>query len=365
MYPLVAVATALRKIAPDVRIVFVGTERGIEKRVVPELGYELELMQVRPIRGVGLVGGLRGVASAFTALPASHAMIRRVAPAAVLTVGGYAAGPISLVARIRGIPLALLEPNAVMGFANRAIAAWVNRAYTAFASVERHFASGRVRRFGVPIRDGFSPAPWTSRGEVLRILVLGGSQGARSLNENVPLALADHRSRIAVKHQCGKADLELVKARYASAGLAEAQVLPFIDDMPSALREADLVISRSGASAVSEICAVGRASILIPYPFAAGNHQQLNAESLAQTGAAHWIANRDVTPSSLSQVLRSFLEGERSIRDMSERARSVGRPEAALHIARDLLTLAGLAPGADQRAPDGCEVPTGTSKELS
>jgi UDP-N-acetylglucosamine--N-acetylmuramyl-(pentapeptide) pyrophosphoryl-undecaprenol N-acetylglucosamine transferase len=311
---------------------------------------------------MGLLGAMRGVASAFSALPASYAMLDRVAPSAVLTVGGYAAGPISLAARTRGIPLALLEPNAVMGFANRAIAPWVSRAYTSFEAVERHFASGIVCRSGVPIREGFSPSPWNRSSEALRVLVLGGSQGARSLNESVPLALADHRARILVKHQCGKSDLQLVQSRYADAGVVDANVIPFIENMSSALAEADLVISRSGASAVSEICAVGRASILVPYPFAAGNHQQRNAESLSRLGAACWIHNRDATPAAISRLVRAFLEGELSLVDMSERARSVGRPEAASHIAADLLTLAGIGLEASQRAP-AVAAPTGSSKE--
>lgn len=368
VYPLVAVATALRAIIPSVRIVFVGTERGLEKDVVPQRGYELELMQVRPIRGVGTFGALRGMVSAASALPASYALLKRVEPAAVLTVGGYAAGPISLAARTRGIPLALLEPNAVMGFANRALAPWVDRAYTAFPAVERHFASRKVCRSGVPIRDGFVPTAWQRAAPLLRVLVLGGSQGARTLNENVPRALAAHRSRITVQHQCGRSDVELVKARYAEVGLSEVNVLGFIDDMPRALREADLIISRSGASAVSEICAVGRASILVPYPFAAGNHQQLNAEWLAESGAASWIANRDACPERLAELVGSFIDGGVSIGEMSDRARRIGRPDAATHIARDLLALAGLGERAgspDEQALDAGASLTCKSKELN
>lgn len=371
VYPLLAVAAALRNLESDLRIVFVGTERGIEREAVPQRGYELELMQVKPLRGVGVSGALRGIAAAVCALPAGYALLNRVKPAAVLTVGGYAAGPISLAARTLRIPLALLEPNAVMGLANRAMAPWVDRAYTAFPTVERHFASAKVCRSGVPIRDGFAPTPWSRRSGALRVLVLGGSQGARTLNENVPSALAAHGPKISICHQCGKADIELVKARYAEVGLHQAEVLPFIEDMPRALREADLIISRSGASAVSEICAVGRASILVPYPHAAGNHQQLNAESVAQAGAARWIANRDASVLGLSDLVGSFVDDTRTIEEMSARARTLGRPEAAQQIARDLFTLSGLgrstveARQRDGRALVKGATPIRVSKELN
>ncbi|MGE5785523.1 MAG: UDP-N-acetylglucosamine--N-acetylmuramyl-(pentapeptide) pyrophosphoryl-undecaprenol N-acetylglucosamine transferase, partial [Myxococcales bacterium] len=214
VYPLVAVADALRRAEPSLRIVFIGTKRGIETRVVPACGYELELVQVEPIRGMGALGALWGLWSACTSLPASRTLLRRLHPVAVLTVGGYAAGPISLAARAMSIPLALLEPNAVMGLANRAIAPLVSRAYTAFPDVERHFAAHKVLRCGVPIRAGFRPAPLQERPEQVCVLVLGGSQGARTLNDNVPIALGSHRSKLVIRHQCGQADVGRVKQQY-------------------------------------------------------------------------------------------------------------------------------------------------------
>lgn len=341
VYPLVAVADALKRIDAELRVVFVGTERGLEKQVVPARGYELELMRVWPIRGGGAFGALRGVGGAVAALPESQRLLRRLRPSAVLTVGGYAAGPVSAAACLRGIPLALLEPNAVMGLANRLLAPFVDRAYTAFPLSERHFAANKVLRSGVPIREGFEPAVWVAEARPQRILVLGGSQGARTLNENLPSALARQQPKVQVKHQCGKADVDLVAQRYADAGLPEAEVIAFIDDMPAALRDADIVISRSGASAVSEICAVGRASLLLPYPFAAGNHQQLNAESLAAAGAARWLKNRQATPSRLTEEIAALLREPTQLTKMANMARSVGRPQAAARIAADLLALAG------------------------
>lgn len=342
VYPLVAVADALKRIDATLRIVFVGTERGLEKAVVPARGYELELVEVRPIRGGGLVGALRGIGGAVASLPESRRLLQRLHPRAVLSVGGYAAGPVSAAARLSGIPLALLEPNAVMGLANRLVAPFVDRAYTAFALAERHFAADKVLRSGVPIREGFEPAAWSAQPGKKRVLVLGGSQGARTLNENVPPALGRQAQSLEILHQCGKTDVDLVAARYKEAGLPNAEVVAFIDDMPLAIRGSDLVVSRSGASAVSEICAVGRPSLLIPYPFAAGNHQQKNAESLAELGAARWLANQDADASRLTDELAALLQDPSLLSKMAGAARAVGRPHAARQIAEDFLALAGI-----------------------
>ncbi|HEY3257037.1 MAG TPA: glycosyltransferase, partial [Polyangiaceae bacterium] len=236
VYPMIAVADAVREMAPELRLVFVGTERGMEARVVPERGYPLELMRVLPIRGGGVLGALRGIARAAASLPEARALLKKLAPRAVFSIGGYAAGPISLGARSLGVPVALMEPNSVIGLANRLIAPLVQRAYTAFPESERHFKARVVLRTGVPIREGFTPAPYIPRLHAPRVLVLGGSQGAKSLNEAVPRALAQLASNVHVVHQCGVAHEADARRLYAGLGLsARAQVAPFIADMPRAL----------------------------------------------------------------------------------------------------------------------------------
>jgi UDP-N-acetylglucosamine--N-acetylmuramyl-(pentapeptide) pyrophosphoryl-undecaprenol N-acetylglucosamine transferase len=337
----VAVAEALRELAPELRIVFVGTARGLETRVVKERGFELELVKVLPLRGFGVAGAARGVWCAMRSLPSSRTLLKQLSPIAVLTVGGYAAGPVSLMARLMGIPVGLLEPNAVMGLANRLMAPLVQRGYTAFEPAERHFSAAKIRRTGVPIRQGFSPAPYVLTARPRRVLVLGGSQGARTLNEQVPRALGQQKVPIEVCHQCGKTDVTLVQERYAASDTANVEVTAYIEDMPKAIAWADLVISRSGASAVSEICAVGRPSLLVPYPFAAGQHQQLNAESLTKVGAAKWLKNSEVTAERLAVDVAALLENESQLIDMAKAAVDYGRPEAARAIALDLLRLAG------------------------
>ncbi len=343
VYPLLAVADALSRIAPEVRAVFVGTDRGLEARVVPERGYELVRLEVVPIRGGGVAGVVRGVGKAATSLPAAVRLLRERQPCAIFSVGGYAAGPVSLAARVRGTPLALLEPNAAIGLTNQLVSPLVSRAYTAFSGPERHFRASVVRRTGVPIRDGFLPRPYERSKKQLNVLVLGGSQGARALNEAVPRALARARTPVRVVHQCGRIHEADTRARYAELGAGErATVVAFIDDMPAAIGAAHLVVSRAGASAVSEICAVGRPSLLVPYPFAAADHQRHNAEALANAGAALAIGNDDATPDRLAVEIDRLASEPGRLAAMAEAARAFGRPDAARTIAQDLLALAGL-----------------------
>jgi UDP-N-acetylglucosamine--N-acetylmuramyl-(pentapeptide) pyrophosphoryl-undecaprenol N-acetylglucosamine transferase len=350
VFPLVAVADAVRALDPGVELLFVGTERGLEARAVPERGYALELMRVLPLRGGGVSGFVRGVAQAARSLPAGRALVRRVQPAAVLSVGGYAAGPVSLAGWSLGVPLALLEPNSVIGLANRLVAPLAGRAYTAFPEADRYFRRGRVLRAGVPLRPGFEPVPYRAPSGRVKLLVLGGSQGARTLNEAVPRAIATLGEKVEVVHQCGRAHAERVEKLYAELGAATARVVPFIDDMPRAIAEAELVIGRSGAGAVSEICAVGRPSLLVPYPYAAGDHQRHNAEALVRAGAAASVLDAQATPERLAREIARLIADPAALAGMASAARAEGRPEAARAIALDLLEFAGLRAASLARA---------------
>jgi UDP-N-acetylglucosamine--N-acetylmuramyl-(pentapeptide) pyrophosphoryl-undecaprenol N-acetylglucosamine transferase len=342
VFPMIAVANAVKALAPDVRLVFCGTARGMETRAVPLHGYELELLDVLPLRGGGIAGFVRGAIRAFGALGAARKLVQKLAPSAVLSVGGYAAGPVSLAAWARGIPLALLEPNSVMGLANRLVAPLVKRAYTAFEETERHFRSDRVLRAGVPLRAGFAPAPYAPPMTSLRVLVLGGSQGAQALNDVVPRAVAKFGSRLSVVHQAGPNNAAAVQALYDELGLEDARIEAFIDDMPAALRRADLVIGRAGAGALSEICAVGRPSILVPYPYAAGDHQRHNADALVGEGAAIRIKDKLATPDTVAKAIGALLNDRSLLQTMAAAAQRVGRPDAANTVARDFLALAGI-----------------------
>jgi UDP-N-acetylglucosamine--N-acetylmuramyl-(pentapeptide) pyrophosphoryl-undecaprenol N-acetylglucosamine transferase len=274
--------------------------------------------------------------------------VQRLAPAVVLSVGGYAAGPVSLAAWSLGVPLALLEPNSVMGLANRLVAPLAARGYVAFAEAERHFRRGRALRVGVPLRPGFFPMPYpappSATSTALRVLVLGGSQGAKALNESMPRAAAKLGAALSIVHQCGPAHADAVRALYAELGLAEtARVVPFIDDMPAALAAADLVVGRSGAGALSEMCAVGRPGLLVPYPFAAGDHQRVNAEALVRAGGAVSLRHDEASVERLSQEIAGLAADRPRLARMAAAARDFGRPDAARSVAVDLLELAGLA----------------------
>jgi UDP-N-acetylglucosamine--N-acetylmuramyl-(pentapeptide) pyrophosphoryl-undecaprenol N-acetylglucosamine transferase len=352
---MLSVADAVRELLPTARLVFVGTDKGMETQLVPERGYELELIQVVPIRGGGLKGALAGIGSAAASIPQARRIVARVAPAAVFSIGGYAAGPVALAARTLGVPVALAEPNAEVGLANRLVAPFVQRVYVAFDYSRRYFKRAVTVQTGAPIRGGFGPAPYRApERNRLAVLVLGGSQGAKSLNEAVPRALAQLGEGVQVVHQCGRAHEAAAVALYAELGLGQrARVVPFIDDMPAELGRADLVIGRAGAGAVSEICAVGRPSLLVPYPFA-GDHQKVNADCIAKAGASLWIPSADATPERLATELRTLMNDPSRLTSMAEAARRLGKPHAAQEIAKDFLNLAGIS----ELPTANCQLPT-------
>lgn len=345
VFPLLAVAEAFRELDPSLRLVFVGTARGMEQRLVPARGYHLELLPVLPLRGGGLVQAGHALLRAGGLVPACFALFERLQVRGVLSIGGYAAGPMTLAAYLRGLPLGLIEPNSVPGLANRLAAPFTDRAYLAFPEAEQDFNPGQVRAFGVPIRQGFEACSYPRRvpGSPRRILVLGGSQGSKALNETVPEAIAALSGPLFVRHQSGADTAPLVTERYQAAQKQNPElsfeVLPFIEDMPGALASAELVIGRSGASAVSELLAVGRPSLLVPYPFAAGDHQRINARSLERAGAAICLPSAEATAERLFAEIDRLLKDDGLLSAMAEAATQRGRSQAAQAIAKDFINL--------------------------
>ncbi len=360
VFPMVAVGAALRVERPDTEVIYVGTGRGIETRVVPEQGGRLELLDVLPLRGRGLGGLLRGAMRAVTVIPQARALVKALAPDVVFSVGGYAAGPVTLAARSCSVPVTLLEPNAVPGFTNRLLKPLVRRAYVAFPEMAEGYDDQRVRWTGVPLRTRFVPAAYQPTDPVV-VLVMGGSQGAKALNEAVPQALAScirDGLPVAVHHQTGRDKDAEVRARYAELGIADqVDVVVFIDDVAGALARADVVVERAGASSVAELCAVGRPGILIPYPYAADDHQRHNAESLQRAGGAVCVVQRDATPDRLERELRRLIESPELRVEMAAKASRRGRPDAARQIAIDLFQLAssGAADGSRDASPGASE----------
>ncbi len=343
VFPMVAVGAALRAEHSDTEVIYVGTGRGIETKVVPEQGGRLELLDVLPLRGRGLGGFVKGTVRALTVIPQARALVKTLAPDVVFSVGGYAAGPVTLAARSAGVPVTLLEPNAVPGFTNRLLKPLVRRAYVGFPEMAAEACPERVRWTGVPLRTRFVPSPYRPSDQVV-VLVMGGSQGAKALNEALPAALAScirGGMPVTVLHQTGRDKDAEVRARYTELGVADqVEIVTFVDDVAGALARADVVIERSGASSCAELCAVGRPGILIPYPYAADDHQRHNAEALERAGAAVCIVQQEATTERLEGELRRLIAIPALRAEMAEQAAKRGQPDAARQVAVDLFELA-------------------------
>jgi UDP-N-acetylglucosamine--N-acetylmuramyl-(pentapeptide) pyrophosphoryl-undecaprenol N-acetylglucosamine transferase len=350
VFPAIAIADALR-LAADVEVIFAGTSHGLEAKVVPGHGYRLEFLDVLPIKGGGPVKAARGALVAGRAVVRAMSLVRHLAPRAVVSVGGYAAGPVTLAAGLLGIPVAIVEPNAKAGLANRLLGPIARRAYVSWGEASVRFAPHKTRAFGVPLRPGFRPTLYEPRA-TKRVLVLGGSQGASALNERLPEALGIVRrahAELEVLHQAGKDRDLAVRWAYERAGFATATVVPFLEDVAKELVRADVVVARAGAGTIAEIAAVGRPALLVPFPFAADDHQARNAEALERAGGAVCLPQSDADPLRVAGELAALLGDPARRARMSAAARDFGKPDAAADIARDLLDLAGIvrrSPGA-------------------
>lgn len=332
VFPLIALADAIAQLAPDVPLRFVGTEKGLEARVVRERGWELETLDVEPLKGRSILAGVRGGMIAGAAVVKAIALVARVKPRLCVSIGGYAAGPIGLACATLNVPLVLLEPNRVAGVTQRLLAPLAKRIYVAFPEA---ITNKKGRALGIPLRRGFSPSPSRRNGGPLNVLITGGSQGAEWINQNLPLAMAKVQGELRVVHQAGRGRADEVRARYGER--RDVEVIEFIDDVPSRLSAAHVVVARAGALTLAEICAIGRPSILIPYPFAADDHQAANAQALAEAGAAIAMRQSEWSVDKLAEAISSLANDEPRRARMADVARGRGVPDAADAIARDLI----------------------------
>lgn len=347
VFPGLAVASALEARARAV--VWMGTHRGLEARVVPQAGIEIEWITVSGLRGRGVLAWVAAPFKLALALAQALAAVRRRRPAAVLGMGGFVAGPGGVAAWLTGRPLLIHEQNAVAGTTNRVLAKLARRIYEAFP--QSFPPNVRAELIGNPVRDSILglPAPATRFGARAdgsrrrRLLVLGGSQGARALNRLVPAALARLPSTLEVEvwHQAG-AGLEEARANYAALD-CELRLEAFIEDMAEAYAWADLVVCRAGALTISELAAAGVGAVLIPYPYATDDHQQKNAASFAANGAGVVITETALDPARLAAELTALLGDSETALRMAERARAQARPEAAATLAEACIELAGAA----------------------
>lgn len=337
LFPGIALAEEVvtRHHANDV--LFVGTARGLEARVVPKSGFKLELIDATGVKGRGIAGLIGGLLRVPKALLQSVKILREYGPDVVVGVGGYASFPVVLAAALLGIPTAVQEQNALPGLTNRILGKLVRAVFVSFDEASRFFPRGKTQNVGNPIRKALMEnflRP-QARHDRFKILIFGGSQGAHAINVAAVEAmkpLADLRARIEILHQTGARDIEATRKGYADAGV-NAQVVEFIDDMSAAYAASDLVICRSGATTLAELTCCKKAAVLIPFPFAADNHQEVNARSLVDKGAARMILQSELTGESLGAVVRELIENPEKREKMERAAGALGRPEAAKEIA--------------------------------
>ncbi len=350
LFPGLAVVEELRR-RLDVDVLFLGTERGIESRVLPKRGERLECLEVTPLKGRSPKELVKSLGRLPKATMDARKLVQDFDAELVIGVGGYASGPAVLGAASLRVPCALLEQNAHVGLTNKGLSKVVGRAYLAFEGTKGQFGSaGRV--VGNPIRRelarvarhaSMDPEGFEARAK--SVLIFGGSQGAKALNDNVPgamakLAEAGLLDGVKIVHQTGRAMFDEVRATYEQLGL-DAEVTPFIEDMASAYTDAAVVIARAGATTLAELSAMGRPSILIPLPTAADDHQTKNARALEDENAAICLPQADLTPLTLRDHVGALL-GDRNKRlEMSRAARNFGKPDAAAEIVDDLCAWLG------------------------
>src|SRR5689334_2106738 len=338
--PALAIANELKK-SYNAEILFIGTARGIENRLVPAAGYPLQLVRVGALKNVSLTTRLKTAFDLPRALWDAGRILNEFAPDVVIGVGGYASGPAMLAAVVKHIPTLAFEPNVVPGFANRVVARFVSAAAVHFEETAKYFRHGEVT--GVPVRQAFFDiAP--KRGGTPTLLVFGGSQGAHAINAALfrclPV-LQREAPGIHIIHQTGERDYNDALAAYERLG-ESAEVFKFIEDMPTAFARADLVVCRSGASTVAEIAAAGKPAIFIPLPTAADDHQRVNAEALARHGAAVVVEQSKLEGVWLAETIASLLQDPQRLLKMGHAARELAHPNAARDIAAMAARVGGI-----------------------
>jgi len=347
LYPAVALAREFLRRNPMTKILFVGTTRGLESKVLAHEGFELALISAKPVMGRGLLDMLSGVFAMPVSLWQCGRILRQRRTDLVIGVGGYTSPMMVMAAALMDIPRVILEPNAHPGLANKAVGPFVQRVFLGFASAAGSFKTRKVRVVGTPIRREFSAQSVASSvakpADRRHVLVFGGSQGAKAVNsaaiEGLP-ELLRRRPAISVTHQTGEMDYLRVKEAYDRAGIL-VTVVPFLYDMPAAIIAADVVVARAGAMTVTELAACGKPAVLVPLPTAIYDHQAKNAKVMEDAGAAIVIAQAELNGARLAQVLIGMLDDPDKMRAMAEASSSLRRLDAAEAIVRECYALIG------------------------
>lgn len=347
VYPGLAVAASVAKLAPGSDIRFAGTKRGIESVLVPQAGYRLTTLPASGLRGLTGRARIMFLINFFLGFCRSLLLFLGWRPRVVLGTGGYVSAPVMLAARTLGITCALQEQNAIPGSTNRLVARWAKRIYLGFGGAAKYFRNGRCRETGNPVRAEFIAAAVAGKAETgqeeKHLLVFGGSRGAATLNGAVAAAAPvwAERQGLSILAQTGPGQREEVAAAFGSAPGGSFEVVSYIDDMATALHRADLVVCRAGAMTLAELQAVGKPAVLVPFPFATDDHQLRNAEDCAGAGAAVVLKDDACTGPALVEIVDELLGDPARLEAMSAAALGLARPKAADDIAADLLQLAG------------------------
>jgi UDP-N-acetylglucosamine--N-acetylmuramyl-(pentapeptide) pyrophosphoryl-undecaprenol N-acetylglucosamine transferase len=328
IFMAVALAEELKRRDPPIEVLFIGAQKGLEKTILPALGFPLKTIKIGGLRGVGLIQMIRTLLQFPASLWTSRKIVRDFLPSVIVGLGGYSSGPVMMAGRCLGCPLVLIEPNVYPGFTNRALRRWVDGVAVAYEETSEWFAP-KARLTGIPVRRGFFEVSQDILvSERLRLLVFGGSQGSRPINRMVCEALPFLPSdKITIVHQTGPDDYLSVREKYKEAGV-EAEVLDFIHDMPSYMARSDLILSRAGASTVAEIAAAGRPALLVPLPQATDDHQRKNAAFFVERQAAVVLEQEETTGRELARVLGQLAGEHGRLRQMAQASRGLAQRES-------------------------------------
>jgi UDP-N-acetylglucosamine--N-acetylmuramyl-(pentapeptide) pyrophosphoryl-undecaprenol N-acetylglucosamine transferase len=347
LYPAVALAREFLHRDPMTKVLFVGTSRGLESKVLAHEGFELVLINAKPVMGKGLSDVLKGLCAMPLSLWQCGRILSQRQARLVIGVGGYTSPMMVLAAALKRIPRVILEPNAYPGLANKAVGPFVQRVFLAFESAARFFDQRKGRVVGTPVRKEFLTHCRPPGGERQRgghhVLVFGGSQGAKALNSAAIEGLPDllkQRPHMTVTHQTGEADHDRVSQAYRRAGVT-ATVLPFVYDMPAAINAADVVVARAGAMTVAELTTCGKPAILIPLPTAIYDHQMKNAKVMEAAGAAVVLPQADLTGATLARSVAQILDDPQRMKAMEDASVGLRRLDAAEAIVRECYALIG------------------------
>lgn len=331
IYPGIAVAKEVSARDAESEVLFVGTARGLEKKIVPENGFQLSLINSAGLKNVGFVGKVKGLSVLPKSFLEARRIIRQFRPHVVVGAGGYVSGPVLLMAAIMGVPTLVMDSNALPGFANRQLARFVERAALTFEEAMPFFGKKGIVT-GNPVRSEFFDIPAKERAETFHVLIFGGSQGARAINNAMIDALGkldSYVDRLTITHQTGEVDFDAIHNAYAVSNFAGADVRPFISDIFVEFGKADLIICRAGATTCAEVSAAGKAAIMVPFPMAADDHQRKNAEALQNAGAAKMILQQDLSGERLAEEIAELIDSPSKIDEMESAAKKLGRPDAA------------------------------------